>query len=114
MKALLLVNRVWDLVSSKRTRLNPAPALVFGEGVTDQAAIDEATKRLDDFEDAYNKAACLITESISNAENLSVTTVLEDPVATWCSHPKRCSKIDNISRRHRSKPSHRPQEGVLL
>ena len=52
-------------------------------GVTNQAAIDEATKRLDDFEDAYNKAACLNAESISDAEILSVTTVLEDPVATW-------------------------------
>ena len=83
MKALLLVNRVWDLVSGKRIRPNPPPALVFGEGVTNQAAIDEATKRLDDFEDAYNKAACLIAESISDAEILSVTTVLEDPVATW-------------------------------
>ena len=29
MKALLLVNRVWDLVSGKRIRPNPPPALVF-------------------------------------------------------------------------------------
>ena len=83
MKALLLVNRVWDLVSGKRTRPNPAPALVFGEGGTNQDAIDVANKKIDDFEDAYNKAACLIAESISDAEILSVTTVLEDPVATW-------------------------------
>ena len=34
MKALLLVNRVGDLVSSKRTRPNPAPAAIvaFGAG----------------------------------------------------------------------------------
>ena len=83
MKALLLVNRVWVLVSGKRTRPNPIPALVFGEGVTNQAANDAATERLDDFEDAYNKVACLIAESISDAEILSVTAVLEDPVATW-------------------------------
>ena len=83
MKAVLLVNRVWDLVSGKRTRPNPVPALVFGEGVTNQDAIDAATKKIDDFEDAYNKAACLIAESISDTEILSVTSVLEDPVATW-------------------------------
>ena len=83
MKAVLLVNRVWDVVSGRRTRPNPAPALVFGEGVTNQPAIDAAIKRLDDFEDAYNKAACLIAESISDTEILSVTAVLEDPVATW-------------------------------
>ena len=34
MKALLLVNRVWDLVSGKRTCPNPAPAAIvaFGTG----------------------------------------------------------------------------------
>ena len=59
MKALLLVNRLWEPASVKRIRPNPVPALVFGEGVTNQAAIDAATKRFDDFEDAYNKASCL-------------------------------------------------------
>ena len=83
MKAVLLVNRVWDLVSDRRTRPNPALALVFEEGVTNQPAIVAAIKRLDDFEDAYNKAACLIAESIADTEILSVTAVLEDPIATW-------------------------------
>ena len=40
MKALLPVHIVWDLVSGRRTRPNPVPALVFGEGVINQAAID--------------------------------------------------------------------------
>ena len=80
---MLLVNRVWDVVSGRRTRPILARALVFEEGVTNQPAIDAAIKRLDDFEDAYKKTACLITESISDTEILSVTAVLEDPVATW-------------------------------
>ena len=85
MKALLLVNRVWDLVPGKRTRPNPAPAAIvaFGAGNSNQDAIDAANKKPDDFDDAYNKAACLIAESISGSEILSVTSVLEDPVATW-------------------------------
>ena len=32
MKALLLVNRVWDLVSGKRTRPNLAPAAIIAFG----------------------------------------------------------------------------------
>ena len=82
---MLLVNRAWDLVSGKRIRLNSAPAenVAFGAGITNQAAIDTANKKLDDFEDAYNKSACLIAESISDSKTLSVTSALEDPVATW-------------------------------
>ena len=83
MKALLLVNRVWDLVSGKRVRPNQAPAeTVDAAGIVNQASIDSANKKLDDFEDAYNKATCLITESISNSEMYSVHSVLEDLVAT--------------------------------
>ena len=42
MKALLLVNRVWDLVSGTRRRPNPAPdpVIVFGGAHANQAAID--------------------------------------------------------------------------
>ena len=76
------MNRVWDLVSGKRTRPNPAPAAIiaFGTGNSNQDAIDAANKKLDDFDDAYNKAACLLAESISDSEILSVTSVLEDHV----------------------------------
>ena len=46
MKALLLVNRVGDLVSSKRTRPNPAPAAIiaFGTGNSNQDVVDAANK----------------------------------------------------------------------
>ena len=85
MKALLLVNRVWDLVSGTRRRPNraPDPVIVFGEAHANQAAINAANEKLDAFEDAYLKAACLIADSISDTEILSVTAVLHDPVATW-------------------------------
>lgn len=71
--------------SGFRQTKNPEPVtiIVFGEAHANQAAIDTANKRLDDFEDAYNKAAYLIAESISDSEILSVMSVLEDPVATW-------------------------------
>ena len=38
---------------------------------------------MNEFEDAYNKATCLISESISDAEILFVASVLEDRVSTW-------------------------------
>ena len=56
---------------------------MFGEAHTNQAAINEANEKLDAFEDAYHKAACLIADSISDTKTLSVTAVLHDPVATW-------------------------------
>ena len=68
MKALFHVNRVWDLVSGTRRRPNPAldPVIVCGEAHAYQAAINAANKKLDAFEDAYLKAACLIADSISD------------------------------------------------
>ena len=85
MKQLLLANEVWDLVSGKRTRPNAISDHVgiFGSPPTNQAAIDSANQKLDDSEDACKRAVCLIFESILDAEILSVSTVLEDPVATW-------------------------------
>ena len=83
MKASLLVHEVWDIVSGMRIRPTPAPALVFGEGGTNQDAIDAANRSIDDFQKSYNRAALLIAESISDSEILSVTSVLENPVATW-------------------------------
>ena len=85
MKQLLLANRVWDLVSGKRARPNAAPEeeVSLETGVTNQAEIDLANKKLDDFEEACNTAACLISMSISDEEILCVASILEDPVATW-------------------------------
>ena len=85
MKQLLLAHRVWDLVSGKRIRPNAAPEPVgtFGAPPTNQAEIEAANTKLDEFEDACNKAACLISESISHAKIMFVAGVLEDLAATW-------------------------------
>lgn len=83
MKAILLVNKVWDVAGTRR-RPNPAPDLVivFGEAYANQAAIDAANEEVDAFEDAYLKAAFVIADSIPDTEILSVTAVLLDPVVT--------------------------------
>lgn len=56
---------------------------MFGEGVSNQEVIDAAKKRIEDYEEAYNKAACFLVESICGSQLLSVTTVLDDPIGTW-------------------------------
>ena len=66
-----------------RPNAAPEPVGTFGAQPTNQAEIEAANTELDEFEDACNKAACLIPESISDAEILFVASVLEDPVATW-------------------------------
>ena len=85
MKQLLLAHRLWDLVSGKRIRPNAAPEPVgtFGVPLANQAEIEVANAKLDEFEDACNRATCFISESISDAKILSVANVLEDLVATW-------------------------------
>ena len=51
MKAMLLVNRVWDLVMGTRVRPNPAPTavIVFGAAHANQAEITAANKEISDF-----------------------------------------------------------------
>ena len=76
-------NRVWDLVSGKRVRPNPSLAEMHdAAGIVNQANIDSINKKLDDFEDVYNKALCLITKSIFDSKIYSVDYVVEDLVAT--------------------------------
>ena len=85
MKQLLIAQRVWDLVSGKRIRPNATlePVGTFGAPPTNQAEIEAANTKLNEFEDDCDKAACLISESISDVEILFVASVLEDPAATW-------------------------------
>ena len=85
MEALVLDYRVWDLVSGTRVRPDPPPKarIVFGEAHENQAAIDAANDNLEDFEDAYITAACLIGVSISDPVICIVSPVLENPVRTW-------------------------------
>ena len=86
LQGILLVNRVWDLVSETRLRPMRPPALIFGQEGPTPAAVDEAKIAADNY-DAYeqdrNKAACLLVESISDTQLLTVTSVLSDPVAIW-------------------------------
>ena len=68
-------------------RIRPAqPSTASDEEVLSPAAIATAkiaADKFDAYEDDFNKAACLLVESISDPQLLSVTTVLHDPIAIW-------------------------------
>ena len=83
MKAMLLVNRVWDLITGTRVRPNPAleAVVVFGQAHANQAEITAANRGLTAFEDAYMRASCLI--AISDSEILVVSDVIDNPTETW-------------------------------
>ena len=46
---------------------------------TDKLAAD----KYDTYEEDFNKAACLLVESISDSQLLAVTSVLDDPITMW-------------------------------
>lgn len=77
------MNKVWDLVSGKRIRPAQAPALVFGEGISNQVTIDAANNKINDYDEDFQKAAFFLVDAISDSELLSVTTVTDDPITIW-------------------------------
>ena len=84
MKALLLVNKVRDLCEENVSiQIQHLAEIVDATCIINQATLDSTNKKLDDFEDVYNKAACLITEYFSNSKMSSYYFKLGDLVATW-------------------------------
>ena len=94
MKTLLIVNRVWDQVTGTQVRPNPAPAaiVVARAAHANQAEITSANKKLTEFEDAYLRASCLVAAAVLDTEILAVTSVLEDPVATWAALSRKYAR----------------------
>ena len=80
------MNKVWDLVSEQRSR--PARPRAHSRHETDEIlspadiATDQiAVDKYDAYVEDYNKAACLLVESIPDSQLLSVTSVIDDPIA---------------------------------
>ena len=100
MKAMLLVNRVWDLVMGTRVRPNPAPpaVVVAGAAHANQAEITAANKEIAAFEDAYMRASCLIAAAILDTEILAVSDVIDNPVATWAALSRKYAKKSKMEK----------------
>ena len=73
LKGILVVNKVWDLVSERRSC--PARPRAYSRRDNDEnpypediAANKIAADKYDAYEEDYNKAACLLVESISDSQ----------------------------------------------
>ena len=85
-KGILMVNKVWDIVNEDRIKPPRSEVHELGEEVATQEAIVAATTAADKYDrylEDYTKAACLLAESISDAELVAITTILDDLVAIW-------------------------------
>ena len=100
LKAMLLINRVWDLVTGTRVRPGPAPAavVVAGSAHANQAEITAANKEIAAFEDAYMRASCLIAAAISDTEILAVSDVIDNPVATWAALSRKYARKSKMEK----------------
>ena len=88
LRGILIVNRVWDLV--REVRKCPQKPSKDEDGELTEAEVYDLNfaegtfeEDLASYEDDANKAACLLVESISDSELLSVASVMHDPVAIW-------------------------------
>ena len=97
---MLLINRVWDLVMGTRVRPNPAPTavVVAGAAHANQAEITAANKEIAAFEDAYMRASCLIAAAISDNEILSLSDVIDDPIATWAAISQKYARKSKMEK----------------
>ena len=84
MKAVFIVNNVWDIVDGSRTRPPPPPVLrlAISSAGGNEDLVKEANKQIAEFQGAANRAVCFLAESISDSILLSVTNILADPAAT--------------------------------
>ena len=81
-----MVNKVYDIVYEDRIKPPQSEVHELGEEVATPEAIATTTTAADKYDkylEDYTRAACLVAESISNAELVAITTVLDDPVAIW-------------------------------
>ena len=100
MKAMMLVHRVWDLVTGTRIRLDMAPAavVVAGAAHANQAEIKAANKKIATFEDAYMRASCLIAAAISDAEILAVSDVIDNPTTIWATLSRKYARKSKMEK----------------
>ena len=81
-----MVNKVWDIVNEDRVKPPQPEEHELGEEIVTPEAIVAATtaaNKYDKYLEDYTRATCPLAESISDAELVAITTVLDDPVAIW-------------------------------
>ena len=101
LKGILTVNKVWDIVSEQRIRPPRPISHVFGEEVATPEAIEEAAIVADNYDryrDDFNRAACLLAESISDPVLDGITSILADPVAVWKKLERKFARVSELGK----------------
>ena len=61
-------------------------------------AATTAPNKYDKHLEDYTRAACLLAESISDAELVAITTVLDDPVAIWTKLQRKFARVSELGK----------------
>ena len=96
-----MINKVWDIVNEDRITPPRRRAHELGEEVATQEAIVAATTAADKYDkylEDYTRAARLLAESISDAELVAITTVLDDPVAIWTKLQRKFARVSELGK----------------
>ena len=86
LKGILMINKIWDIVNEDRIKPPRPEVHELGEEAATPEAIAAAITVADKYDrylEDYTRAACLLAESISDAELVAITTVFDDPIAIW-------------------------------
>ena len=89
LKGTLMVNKVGDIVNEDRIKPPQPKVHELGVEVATSKAIAVAiiaADKYDGYLEDYTRAACLLAESISDAELVAITTVLDDLNSSESSH----------------------------
>ena len=96
-----MVNKVWDIVNEDRVKPPQPEEHELGEEIVTPEAIAAATTAADKYNkylEDYTRAACLLAESISDAELVAITTVLDDPVAIWTKLRRKFARVSELGK----------------
>ena len=96
-----MVNKVWDIVNEDRIKPPQPDVHELGEEVATPEAIAAATTAADKYDkylEDYTRAACILAESISDAELVAITTVLDDPIAIWTKLQRKFARVSELGK----------------
>ena len=96
-----MVNKVWDIANEDRIKPPQPKVHELGEEVATAEAIVAATTAADKYDkylEDYTRAACLLAESISDAELVAIITVLDDPVAIWIKLQGKSARVSELGK----------------
>ena len=108
LNGIIMVNKVWDIVNEDRIRPPRQAVHELGVEVATPEAIAAASAVVDKYDrylEDYTRAACLLAESIFDAELVAITRVLDDPVAIWTKLQRKFARVSELEKSAAQNPS---------